>query len=129
MAGNAEPERMTAPSAWVRPVRSGLTDGVGATRRTIGRLPGVRRFSRATKAPTGGPPATDERQGVPAGPSDHSAVVMRRSARRVRLLLVIIGIAAQVVIALIGWRITVWRGQRRRERIEREGQDAAGGSP
>jgi hypothetical protein len=42
------------------------------------------------------------------------AIAARRMLERLRLARVLIAAAAQVVIALVAWRIWVWRSRRRR---------------
>ena len=111
MAENPTPERTTAPPAWGKRIRTGLADARIAARRRIDRLPGRNR------PPIDPAPAADEVQGVPSDLPD-PGIGLRRTVTRARLMILIIVTVAQVLIAVIAWRIKVGRARRRGQAID-----------
>ena len=112
MAEKAGSERTSAPPPGIRRVRTALADAGIAARGTLGRLRATKR-SEVAEGPAPEPTsAADEVQASPKDLAD-ADVAVQRAWSHVRLVIVIVATLAPVVVALISWRISVWRAQRR----------------
>jgi hypothetical protein len=106
-------EDPAAATNWSGRIRTQLAAAAMVARRPLDRLRG-----RRSAALTGSPapelaPASDDAQGVQAAAPDPPPIELRRTAKRARLLLLIIVALAQVMVAVISWRIKEWRARRR----------------
>jgi len=112
MAEKPGSERTLAPPSGLRRVRTALADAGVAARGTLGRLRGTKRSDVAQRQAPEPTSAADEVQASPKDLAD-ADVAVRRAWSHLRLVIVIVATLAPVVVALISWRISVWRAQRR----------------
>lgn len=111
MAENPQPERTSAPPAWLQRIRTKMAGAGDTARRTMERLPGRNRSAVEEK------PAP-EVKGASAAPPGDPAIGLWAAVKRARLALLIIVTVAQVVGAVMAWRIKVGRARRRGEPID-----------
>jgi hypothetical protein len=120
-----EERLVEAPAEVGEPVRNGPKWKANVKERVQA---AIRRYSRppadlgaedanegdAEPRPERTPPVSADLQRIRTELAD-AGIAARRTLERVRVAHVIIAAAAQVVIAFIGWRLWVWRAQRRRQ--------------
>jgi hypothetical protein len=121
MATTPKSERPSAKSAGVQRVRTKLTGAGTAARRTMERLRGGQRTAVSEKSAPENTTTVDEAEGDPTAPPDNPAAALWRMVTRARIALVIVVAVIQVVLALVSWRVKVWRARRRGHP---EGQEA-----
>jgi len=116
MTEGPRPDPESAPSTWAMRLRSKVANAGGAARRRMERLPGRTRASTvAGAAPDGTSSAIDvERLRAELAEADAAA---QGTVNRTRIVIAIVGVVVQVAIALIAWRLAVWRRHRRGPRI------------
>ena len=112
MEERAEADRKSIVSAGAQRARAGLANAAAASRRAFRRVRGG--GSQATGG-TPGPGELTLEGGIPAAPTDlaDADVSVQRAWAHLRLTIAIIATVAPVVLALISWRIKVWRARRR----------------
>jgi hypothetical protein len=117
MEDRADTDRGSIISRGVQRTRKGLASASAASKRAFRRVRG------------GGPPAAGVMPGLdgptledgnPAGATDlaDADVSVQRAWSHLRLTIAIIAAVAPVVVALISWRIKVWRASRSGEPID-----------
>ena len=118
MAEHPKRQSPLTPSARVRRMRMAIGDAGTGVRDALKRLSGRDRPAITAMAAPEGLSAKDEVRGALTEPTDNWAIGWRRSIKRGRLVLLIVATVAQVIIAVIAWRIKVGRARRRGQPIE-----------
>jgi hypothetical protein len=113
MAEDPEPDQAPARPTWARRVRTRITEAGSAARRRMERRPGRGKAATVADAAAGGTSSADDAERVRAELARADAAA-RSTVNRTRLVIAIVGVAAQVAMVLIAWRLRARRRQRRR---------------